>query len=48
MQPIPNETAADIAMLRHLPGRAPAIITRLSPIDVPGILRHLTIVAAAL
>jgi hypothetical protein len=40
-QPIPNATTANIAILRHLLDRA---IKRMSLIDVPGILRNLTIV----
>jgi hypothetical protein len=40
LQLIANETAANIAILRRLLDRA-ALMTRSSPIDVPGILRYL-------
>jgi hypothetical protein len=40
LQLIANETAANIAILRRLLERA-ALMTRSSPIDVPGILCHL-------
>jgi hypothetical protein len=41
LQLIANETAANIAILRRLLDRAALLMTRSSPIDVPGILRYL-------